>query len=54
MYKSLFECDLATGDRHDTAVVLGWYPLNKFVREFDKSSFGVLVIYLILLMGLNY
>lgn len=41
MYKSLFECDLATGDRHDTAVVLGWYPLNKFVREFDKSSFGV-------------
>lgn len=41
MYKSLFECDLAIGQRHDTAVVLGWYPLNKFVQEFDRTVYGV-------------
>jgi thymidylate synthase len=41
MYKSLFECDLAIGERHDTAVVLGWYPLKKFTKEFDKSAYGV-------------
>lgn len=41
MYKSLFDCDLAIGDRHDTAVVLGWYPLKKFISGFDKSHYGV-------------
>jgi thymidylate synthase len=41
MYKSLFECDLTYGERHDTVVVLGWYPLKRFVNETDKSLYGV-------------
>jgi thymidylate synthase len=42
MYKSLFACDLAMGDRHDTAVILGWYPLKSFVKMFNETGlYGV-------------